>query len=97
MRNTQKLAPATDTTTLFDDLEKYAGLRFSHVTIPADVVMVDAVNPCPTPNAPRVVDRLPREPDEFEVATIKLAGPDDQTRGASVRVDHGGRVQIVMA
>lgn len=83
-------------TTLFDAFENQLGLKLELVNEPTPVVVVDKVNRTPTANLPGVTEKLPPPRMEFEVAEIKPAPPKDPVRGASVRIDRGGLVNIHM-
>ena len=52
-------------------------------------MVVDKVDRTPTANAPEIAKQIPPLPDlEFEVASFKLAAPDDSSSG---RLNRGGR------
>ena len=89
-------AGAGETIGLFDALEKQLGLKLELTSIATPVVVVDRVNEKHTDNAPGVAARFPAPPLEFEVADIKPADPESRDRGASVNIQKGGRVSIVM-
>ncbi len=66
----------TDGVSLFDALEKQLGLKLTLDTAPRPVVLVDAADRTPTPNAANLGKLMPTPPlPQFEVATIKPAKP----------------------
>jgi uncharacterized protein (TIGR03435 family) len=66
---------------LLDAVDKQLGLRLEVETTPLEVLVVESVSR-PTANAPDVATKLPPPlPAEFEVATIRPSGPDEQPRG----------------
>ena len=75
----QGLAMAgADSVTLFEAMDKL-GLKMPLGTASRPAVIVDSVNEMPTPNPPDTEKLLPKLPDvQFEVATIKPAGPDER-------------------
>ena len=89
-------APTGEIVTVFEALDKQLGLKLELTTIPEPVVVVDNANQAPTPNLPEVSAKFPAPPLQFEVADIRPVDPDEPTRGASVNIQTGGRVRIVM-
>jgi uncharacterized protein (TIGR03435 family) len=70
---------------IFDALEKQAGLKLEQKTITVDGFMVSSVNRTPTPNSPEVAKLLPPPPPpEFEVAEIKITPPGNQQPRAQI-------------
>jgi uncharacterized protein (TIGR03435 family) len=82
---------ADDRITVFEALEKQLGLKLEQKQIPTPVLVVDSVNEKPSDNPPGVAEALPAipAPTEFEVADVKLAGPDMMPGG--FRMQPGGR------
>lgn len=80
--------------TLFDALEKQAGLKLVQKPVPTEVVVVEKVNRAPAPNPPDVAEALPavKLPTEFEVADVKPADP--QARMTRLQIQPGGRVVV---
>jgi uncharacterized protein (TIGR03435 family) len=76
--------------TLFDAFEKQLGLKLVRTKIPARAVMVESVRKLDG----GLTETQPQRPMEFEVASIKPAGPD--VRGGNVAIEPGGRVRIIM-
>jgi uncharacterized protein (TIGR03435 family) len=72
-----------DRITVFDAVEKQLGLKLEQKQIPTPVLVVDSVNEKPSENPPGVAEALPSipAPTEFEVADVKLAGPDTPLGG----------------
>jgi uncharacterized protein (TIGR03435 family) len=56
---------------ILDAVDKQLGLKLGLQNIPQPVLVVESVNRNPTPNAPDVERRLPPDPVEFEVASIR--------------------------
>jgi uncharacterized protein (TIGR03435 family) len=74
--------------TLFDAFEKQLGLKLKLTKIPTPVVVVDHVE------KPGAKETLAARPMEFEVASIKPAGPG--ARGSNVGAQPTGRVRVDM-
>ena len=54
------------------------GLLVTAGDVPQPAMVIDTVDRTPTPNAPEIAKQIPPLPNlEFEVASIKLAAPDD--------------------
>jgi len=56
---------------ILDAVDKQLGLKLELQNIPQPVLVVESVNRNPTPNAADIQKRLPPEPVEFEVASIR--------------------------
>jgi uncharacterized protein (TIGR03435 family) len=83
--------------TLFDAIDKQAGLKLDSASVPAPVIVVDSVNAKPTANPADVASHFPPVPTEFDVAEIKPAvapppgpNPNNQQR-AEIK---NGRIYI---
>jgi uncharacterized protein (TIGR03435 family) len=86
-------AAGSDAVSLFDALEKQLGLKLELKDFPASAFVVDSVNRTPTPNSPEVAKVLPPPaPPEFEVADVKLSGPD--SKGPMARIQPTGLVTV---
>jgi uncharacterized protein (TIGR03435 family) len=86
-------AAGSDAISLFDALEKQLGLKLELKDFPASAFVVDSVNRTPTPNSPEVAKVLPPPPPaEFEVADVKLSGPD--SKGPMARIQPTGLVTV---
>jgi uncharacterized protein (TIGR03435 family) len=83
----------TETTSLFDAVDKQLGLKLDPTKIATPVLIVDSVNRKPTDNPPGVITSLPEIPAEFEVADIKLSEPG-AAPVASQGFQPGGRVNL---
>jgi uncharacterized protein (TIGR03435 family) len=83
-------AAASDRVTMAEALEKQLGLKLEQKPVPTPVIVVDRVNEKPSENPPGVAEGLPAipQPTEFEVADVKLSGPDTRMR---FQVQPGGR------
>ena len=65
--------------TLAEALDRQLGLKLEPRKVPAPSVIVDRVNRTPTPNVPEVATAFPADlSPEFEVATLKVSGPDSR-------------------
>jgi uncharacterized protein (TIGR03435 family) len=53
------------------------GLKLEIQQVPQSVLAIERVNRTPTPNAPDIQARLPRDPIEFEVASIRSCQESD--------------------
>ena len=78
------------------------GLRLEPGTRPAPVIVVDSVNEVPTPNAANVTAKIPKFPDEFEVAEVRPAHPISPPPARPVPAtglirEENGRIQILSA
>ncbi len=63
---------------LTDAFAKQLGLAVTAQDVPQSALVVDTVDRTPTPNAPDIAKQIPPLPElEFEVASFKLAAPDD--------------------
>lgn len=77
-----------DGISLFDAVDKQLGLKLEAQKAPLPVLVIESVNQTPTPNEPGVTTKIPPPPPtEFEVANIKLTGPD--IRGQNGRMQNG--------
>jgi uncharacterized protein (TIGR03435 family) len=76
----------------FDAIEKQLGLKLEQRQIPTPVIVVDTVNPQPSPNAPDLATVLPPVPvpTEFEVADVKPSDPE--SRMGRFQMQPGGRL-----
>ena len=73
------LSGTVQATSIFEAVDKQLGLKLEARKIPTPSIVVDRVNRTPTPNAPEVAKAFPPEPPpEFEVATLKVAGPESR-------------------
>jgi uncharacterized protein (TIGR03435 family) len=75
-------------------LEKELGLKLEQVPVPKPVLVVDSVERKPSANPPGVKEALTDipAPTEFEVADVKLDGPNAGTgRISGTRMQPGGR------
>ncbi|HZI81779.1 MAG TPA: TIGR03435 family protein [Vicinamibacterales bacterium] len=81
-----------DAVTIFAMIERQLGLKLEQGSAPAEVFVVDRVNPEPTPNPSGVSAAIPLPPPmEFDVAVIKLSPPEvTQPR---TRLLPGGRIE----
>ncbi len=81
----QLLAQAgADGVSIFNAIDKQLGLKLALETAPRPVLIVDSVNETPTPNPPDLAQRMPPlPPPQFDVATIKPAGPDEMISHAN--------------
>jgi uncharacterized protein (TIGR03435 family) len=86
------LAPGTQTTSLFDAIDRQLGLKLESINVPTAVIVVDSVNQKPTDNLPGVSETLPVLPAEFEVADVRPTAPD--SKGLRLLVEPSGRVNI---
>jgi uncharacterized protein (TIGR03435 family) len=78
------------------------GLHVEAANRPTDVIVVDSVNETPTPNAENVSARIPKFPDEFEVAEVRPAHPVSPPPArplppTGITRNENGRVQILSA
>jgi uncharacterized protein (TIGR03435 family) len=63
--------------TVFQAVERQLGLKLEARKIPTPSIIVERVNRTPTPNAPEAATAFPAgAAPEFEVATLKVSGPD---------------------
>lgn len=87
-------AQTQDNTSLFDALEKQAGLKLESVKQPLPVIVVDSVNERPTANSPDVASVLAGStlPTEFDAAAIKPTDPE--FKGLMLNIDKSGTVNI---
>lgn len=86
---------------VFEALDKI-GLHLEPGTRPTPVIVIDSVNEVPTPNAENVTARIPKFPDEFEVAEVRPAHPISPAPPRAVPAtgilrDKNGRIQILSA
>lgn len=81
----------SDAITLFDALDKQAGLKLELGKAPVPVIVIDSVNEKPTADLPGVTEKLPALPVEFEVADIRLS---DQDKVTAPRFLPGGRLEV---
>jgi uncharacterized protein (TIGR03435 family) len=82
-----------DGLTIFDAIDKQLGLKLTPQAIAVPVRIVDRVNEKPADNPSGVAQNLPAPPAaEFDVADIKLSGPDARPTGPPIRP--GGRISI---
>jgi uncharacterized protein (TIGR03435 family) len=66
-------------TTPAEAVERQLGLKLEAKKVPMPSVIVDRVNRMPTPNVPEVANAFAADaPPEFEVATLKVSGPDSR-------------------
>jgi uncharacterized protein (TIGR03435 family) len=56
---------------ILEGIARDLGLRLALTPVPQPVVVVDRVNRAPTPSVPDIATRLPSDPTEFEVASIR--------------------------
>jgi uncharacterized protein (TIGR03435 family) len=74
--------PKPDGLTIFDAVDKQLGLKFALEQYPTLVLVVDKVDPTPTPNAPGLDKVLaPSPPSDFDVSVLKPSKPDSDTTG----------------
>ena len=74
--------PRPDGLTIFDAVDKQLGLKLALEQYPTPVLVVDKVDPTPTPNAPGLDKVLaPAPPLEFDVSVLKPSKPDSETQG----------------
>ncbi len=77
----QRALSGADAISLLDAVDKQLGLKLEVKTTPLEVLVVDSGSQ-PTANEPGIAAKLPAAPPpEFEVATIRPTGPDEQPRG----------------
>ncbi len=62
--------------TIFTAIDRQLGLGLTPGKAPATAVVIDRVNEEPTGNAPNIAERIPPRELQFEVASVKPAGPD---------------------
>ena len=81
---------------LFDALEKQAGLKLEERKVPLPVMVVESVNQTPSPNPANLEEVMPSYPmpTEFEVASLKPADPAGR---ATLGVQAGGRFNAIGA
>jgi uncharacterized protein (TIGR03435 family) len=90
----QLLSRQEEGPSLFEAIEKELGLKLEPRDLPMDVIVVDSVNPTPTPNLAGVAEKLWPDKLRFEVASIRPAEPGAVTRGNGF--EPGGRIRSVM-
>ena len=79
---------------LFDALEKQAGLKLEARNVPQSVMTVESVNQKPSPNPANLEEVMPTYPmpTEFEVASVK---PGNTIGRPNLRVQPGGRFNVI--
>jgi uncharacterized protein (TIGR03435 family) len=83
----------TEGITVFDAVDKQLGLKLEPQMVPIPVLIVDSVNPKPTPNSPGVITSLPPSPaPEFEVASVRPSPPGTPPGGGGLQP--GGRYEV---
>jgi uncharacterized protein (TIGR03435 family) len=81
----------SDAITVFDAVEQQLGLKLDQQNVATPVVVVDSVNQTPAANPSGVAATIPSPPPmEFDVAELKLSGPEVQPR---LRLMPGGRIE----
>ncbi len=89
------VAPGTESTSIFDAVEKQLGLKLDPAKIPTPVIVIDSVNRKPTDNPPGVTTKLPPAPPaEFEVADLRLSDPNAGPGGRGGGFQPSGRVDL---
>lgn len=80
---------------MVDAIEQQLGLKLALQPVPQPGIVVDRVNRAPTPNVPDVEKRLPPDPVEFEVASIRpcqFVSPTMTGGNTGLRMSPSGQV-----
>jgi uncharacterized protein (TIGR03435 family) len=80
---------------ILDAIDRQLGLKLAIQPVPQPVIVVEHVDRTPTPNPPGIETRLPPDPVEFEVASIrpcKFVSPLETGGQTGLRVSPSGQI-----
>jgi uncharacterized protein (TIGR03435 family) len=85
----------SESSPMVDAIEQQLGLRLALQPVPQPGIVVESVNRSPTPNVPDIETRLPPDPVEFEVASIRpcqFVSPTTTGGNTGLRMSPSGQV-----
>jgi uncharacterized protein (TIGR03435 family) len=80
---------------ILEGVSRDLGLRLALTPVPQPAVVVERVNRAPTPNVPDLAKRMPPDPTEFEVASIRpceFVNPMDTGGATGQRTSPSGQI-----